>query len=397
LTKTSSSPSGHESSGDFRRALADRLRENSAELEQLVSDRLCALEGASTFDEQMRERGLQGVIRPVLEYGFVAVELGERCAPSPPPAVIAHAREAAWRSTPLQTLFERYFAGYAVFKHFLLREKESLGSASEATWEIQGSTDVVFERLFRAVGEEHERERQRRSRSTETLRLERVEGLLSGELLEAPELQYPLEANHLGLVGSGPDAAATIQRVARSVGARLLLVRPSASRVWAWIGTLEELSESKLDEALRAKGVSSARISLGEPSSGLPGWRRTHQQAEAAFTVVARDGSPARYAEVAVLASMARDHLLRASLREIYLAPLAEERDGGRALRGTLRAYFAADRNGASAAAALKVTRQTIGNRLQKVEDRLGRPLHACTSELEAALKLMELDPSPES
>ena len=58
----------------------------------------------------------------------------------------------------------------------------------------------------------------------------------------------------------------------------------------------------------------------------------------------------------------------------------------------TLRAYLAADRNATSAAAALGVNRNTIAERLRAIEATLGRPLSACGPELEAALRLAELD-----
>lgn len=49
-----------------------------------------------------------------------------------------------------------------------------------------------------------------------------------------------------------------------------------------------------------------------------------------------------------------------ASLGQLYLEPLARERDGGQMARETLRAYFGAERNGASAAPVLGVSRQTV-------------------------------------
>ena len=101
-----------------------------------------------------------------------------------------------------------------------------------------------------------------------------------------------------------------------------------------------------------------------------------------------------RYAEVALLASMLRDDLLVSSLEEIYLAPLARERDGGVVARATLRAYFATERNVSSAAAVLGVSRQAVGRRLKAIEQRLGRPLNECAVEIEAALRLSgELSP----
>ena len=85
---------------------------------------------------------------------------------------------------------------------------------------------------------------------------------------------------------------------------------------------------------------------------------------------------------------MAKDEVLTASLREIYLAPLEAGRDGGAIDRETLCAYFAAGRNGRAAAAALSVSRQTVSSRLRSVEEKIGRSLLACGSDLELALRL---------
>jgi DNA-binding PucR family transcriptional regulator len=79
-------------------------------------------------------------------------------------------------------------------------------------------------------------------------------------------------------------------------------------------------------------------------------------------------------------------------LRSLYLEPLERERGGGEAARDALRAYFAADRNVSSAAAMLGVSRQAVAKRLRSVEERLGRSLASCGTELEAALRLEGAD-----
>ena len=65
--------------------------------------------------------------------------------------------------------------------------------------------------------------------------------------------------------------------------------------------------------------------------------------------------------------------------------------DGGEALRATLRAYISAERNAASAAAALGVSRRTVANRLRAVEQLVGSAFGAIVGDLEAALQLDEL------
>jgi DNA-binding PucR family transcriptional regulator len=97
---------------------------------------------------------------------------------------------------------------------------------------------------------------------------------------------------------------------------------------------------------------------------------------------------------VILLAAVLRDEPLAESLRETYLTPLDEHGDSG-LLRETLRAYFAAGFNAATAAAALGVDRHTVQRRLRKVEEALGRLLHTCHAEVEVALSLEELDSEP--
>ena len=99
-----------------------------------------------------------------------------------------------------------------------------------------------------------------------------------------------------------------------------------------------------------------------------------------------------RYADVALLASALGDDVLASSLHELYLAPLEGERDGGAALRRTLRAYFAAGRNVSSAAATLGITRQTVSAHLRAIEERIEDSLDNCAAETETALRLRELN-----
>ena len=101
-----------------------------------------------------------------------------------------------------------------------------------------------------------------------------------------------------------------------------------------------------------------------------------------------------RYGDVALLVSALQDELLVSSLHRLYLEPLEAERDGGKALRETLRAYFAAGRNVSSAGAALGVNRNTVANRLRAVEAAIGRPISSRAAEVEIALRLADIGAS---
>jgi len=134
-------------------------------------------------------------------------------------------------------------------------------------------------------------------------------------------------------------------------------------------------------------------VAVGEPRRGLDGWRLTHYEAQAARLVAMRQPTQLVQASKAILlAAVLRDEPLAKSLRQTYLAPLDEHGDAGMVLRETLRAYFSAGFNAATAAAALEVDRHTVQRRLRKVEEAIGRLLQTCHAELSVALRLEELD-----
>jgi hypothetical protein len=92
-----------------------------------------------------------------------------------------------------------------------------------------------------------------------------------------------------------------------------------------------------------------------------------------------------------IAAGAGAEEVLRELARRLDRRLLSLPQGGGPVLRRTLHAYFAAERNASSAAAALGVARKTIASRLSTIETRLGYPLRTCPPELEVALRLDEL------
>ncbi|HET7509441.1 MAG TPA: helix-turn-helix domain-containing protein [Solirubrobacterales bacterium] len=384
-------------SNGYRRALAEQLREESGELEDYVFDRIRAREEGPEPESRGSFEGLRRLIAPLIEYACVAIEAGAERCPPPPAAVIEHARVAAWSPMPTRILQERYLIASTAFKRYLRCEVvHPEGHTEAALAQVIESTEIVFERLFATVGEEHEKELQKKGRSREARRLETVEALLAGELLEAPGLDYDFEATHVGIVAIGADAGAHIKRVARAIG-QLLVVQAGPQKVWAWIGTQRDVSAAEVEERLRADCPASARVSLGEAASGLAGWNRTHREAAEALAVARRQNQTVvRYGEVQIFAAMLGNELMQRSIEEHYLLPLANGKSRGVEPLASLRAYFAADRNGKAASFKLGVSPQTVTNHLQRVEECIGRPVASCGMELEAALLLADAPPDPE-
>jgi len=311
-----------------------------------------------------------------------------------PVELIAQARLAARNGVGIDTVLRRYFGGYVLLGEFLAQEAAAADVPSVTLKRLMHSQATAFDRLLAVVSEEHAREAKTPPVSSGRLRLRRVQRLLAGEPVDVSGLPYGFDANHLGLVAVGDGAEAVAQELASVAGRSLLAVRPERDTVWAWLEGRHPLPSSELHEIATARGSTGVRIAIGEPASGLAGWRLTHRQAAAALLIAVRGPEPAvRYADVALLAAVLQDELLATSLWWLYLEPLERERDGGGIARETLRAYFAAERNVSAASVSLGVSRPTVKSRLRAIEERIGTPVHLCAAEIEVALRLQELRP----
>lgn len=375
-----------------RAAVCARLRARRVEIEQAVLTRVYAVsDSGGTINPEYAE-GLRVAVSAAIDYGLAAVERGEERSPPIPAVLLVQSRLAARSGVSLDAVLRRYFAGYAVLGDFIASEPnvgDSLGV--DGIHRIGRDQAAVFDRLLAAVTEEYTRESKGQPDSAEARGAERVRRLLAGELLDTSEFAYEFNAWHLGVLAAGPGALEAIRDLAKCLDRRLLFISEGEGTIWAWLAGRQTLATEEALVYAEDPQVGTV-IAFGEPAHGLPGWRLTHRQAMSAMTVARRgEGGVVRYADVALVASMLQDDLLATSLRELYLVPLSKGPDGGETLRETLRAYFSAERNVSSAAAALRVKRHTVTNRLRVIEKHLDRPLSTCAAEMEAALRLEEL------
>jgi PucR C-terminal helix-turn-helix domain/GGDEF-like domain len=375
---------------EVRANLAERLRERLPELQGAVATRIYAISDPRAVADPGYLRGLDEAVGAAIEYRLGVLEGGERQAPDVPAVLLAQARLDARDGVPLDTVLRRYFAGNALFGDFLVEEAERAEVPSSALRPLLAAQATFVDRLIAAVSEEHARETKNRPRSAAERRRQCVKALLAGELVDRSELGYDIDAHHLALMATGEGAEELMQGVAQALDRRLLAVQREEEPIVAgWLGGMRPLAAEEAVAALVAAAPERVFVTVGEPGEGLAGWRFSHHQAKAALPIAERRGEPVlRYADVAVLASIARDDLLATSLRRLYLEPLERMRDGGKVARETLRAYFDAERNISSTAAALGVDRRTVRNRLRAIEELLGRPLTGSVADLEIALRL---------
>jgi PucR C-terminal helix-turn-helix domain len=373
-------------------AIVAHLRKRRTEIEQATIARVHAVSVLPRAAGPEYAEGLRAAVSAGVEYGIEGIECGEKRAPPVPEALLSQARLAARSGVSLDTVLRRYVAGHSLLEDFLIDEAEReklLGPT--ALKRLLRSQAAIVDRLLAAVSKAYTEEAERRPASAEWQKTERIERLLDGEPLDTSDLTYDFQAHHVGVVASGQEAAEALTELASSVDARLLTVRREKGVVWAWLGARRRLDPGAIKGFANGLPVGLS-LAVGEPGEGVTGWRLTHLQARAAFPIAQRIGERLlRYADVALLASILHDDLLAGSLRQLYLDPLEQARDGGKSARETLVAYFATGHNVSSAAAVLDVDRRTVSNRIRAIEESIGRPLSDCAVELQMALRLEEL------
>jgi hypothetical protein len=389
-TKAQRRGSGSRFGDDSRSLVAARLRERLPEIQTAVGTRVYAIADPHEVADPGYIERLKAALAAAVEYRLAVLELGERRAPAVPEVLLAQARLDARDRVPLDTVLRRYFAGNSHFGDFLVEEAEGAEVPGSTLRELLREQATIGDRLLAAVSAEHAREVGNRPSSAAERRREVVKRLLAGELIDHSELDYDLDGHHLAAMAKGEGAEELLRELAGKLDRRLLAVRREEEAKWAcWLGGRSELDPDEAMRALADIAPQGVFVTVGEAGEGLAGWRFSHLQAKAALAIAERRREPVvRYADVAVLASILRDDLVATSLRHLYLEPLAQTRDNGKIARETLRAYFAAERNITSTAAALGVDRRTVRNRLHAIEARLDRPLTGSLADLEIALRL---------
>jgi PucR-like helix-turn-helix protein/diguanylate cyclase with GGDEF domain len=374
--------------------LAGRLRGRREELEQTALATACSIADPVEVSDPRYAEGLRSAVSSAVEYGLALFESADE-PPPVPASLIGQSRLAARSGVGLDTVLRRYLSGCAFFGDVLVEEAEGDGIVAAAEIKrLLRAQAAFFDRLVVAVCEEYALEAQSRRRTLKRRRADTVRRLLDGELVDTRGLNYEFGGAHLGLVAIGQGAEDAIRSLARRLDRSLLLIVGEDTTVSAWLGGRRPLSVDRVVEAIERAGAIAPTMALGEPGSGLAGWRLTHRQAMAVLPFALRnEGRCVRYAEAGLLASTVNDHLLATSLRRLYLDPLDGGPNGARnALIDTLRAYFAAERNVSATAAALGLTRQAVSARLATIEQKIGHQVARRAAELEVAVRIHDLE-----
>jgi hypothetical protein len=223
----------------------------------------------------------------------------------------------------------------------------------------------------------------------EQRRFHAVRRLLDGDPVAAAQLDFDVEQYHLGVVAWGEEAGEAINEVSRALGRISLSVGALNGTRWGWISGARPLDATAERRLAAFEAPSDHGLAIGLDGFGDAGFRTTNGQALRARWVAQRlDLGVVFYADVAIEALASSNRQEARSFIAHELRGIDDDSTASMRIRETILAYFAAEQNAASAAAALGIHQQTVANRLRAAEERLGHPVVSRRVELETALRL---------
>ncbi|WP_338887942.1 PucR family transcriptional regulator [Rhodococcus sovatensis] len=313
----------------------------------------------------------------------------------PTTAAVEYALRLAQRDVPSNSLVRAYHMGQNDMMRVCFDEVQALKLPSPLDLAVlKHISDVVYgyiDWITLFVFDAYETERRRWIGAQGNVHSSTIHTLLadngeSSETFQA-ETGYLLDQNHLALVvwNNGPEAVTTlnsIDRIARTTASFLhsngppIITAIDRRTVWAWIPLGTRTVALHTAELAAELGLDNwTRMSAGLPAQGIQGFRRTHEQARAAYTVATVPGTPTRSVVgfgdkgVAVVSLLAQNlESTRAWVWEV-LGPLAENTDSAATLRMTLNSYFSHGESHLHTARELNLHRNTVKYRINKALD----------------------------
>jgi DNA-binding PucR family transcriptional regulator len=245
-------------------------------------------------------------------------------------------------------------------------------------------------------------EQARLERRDESSRLRAVTGLLQGDLdprMAERSIGYRLDASHTGYTlwdVSGADQV-HLEKAASELGTRIdpwqhLTVRTDSGCLHGWLSCKPNRLQLGLHGWEPLPGIQAA---FGSTHWGLSGFRLTHREAlEAKRVSRVIGGQPlTTYDDVGVLALASRDTELACAFVEAHLGSLSADDDRSRSLRETLRVLLQERGSPAATAARLRLHRNTVVKRIEKIEESLDAPIDRGSLNLRVALELARILP----
>ena len=306
-----------------------------------------------------------------------------------PTAALTYARTLAQRDVPLSALIRAYRFGHSRFLDvaLMLLDAADVDDQMAAVVRLVQRSAAYIDTVCELVGRAYETERDRWVGSRGGLRQQAVNEVLEGAPVDLAHaettLGYTFDRAHVAMevwpAVDVPvfDVVRLFDEVRRVVGAVLRaepdpLVVPvdeREARLWFGLRDPSPVDAGQIAAALADAGLA-VHLAVGEPESGVGGFRATVRQAGQvkAITSLGVVGLPrvVTYRDVAPVALMAGDlPALRAFVART-LGDLAADDERCATLRETLRVFLDRHRSQATAAEVLSLHRNSVQYRVQQ-------------------------------
>jgi DNA-binding PucR family transcriptional regulator len=333
----------------------------------------------------------------------------------PPTAALEHARRLAQRGVSANALIRSYRLGQQKLLNIVLDEvratdldpRRSLDVFQQITTTTFSYIDWISQQVIAAYQAEHDRWLETQN----TTRTVRIRELLDAEVVDADavstEIGYPLRRVHLAVVASYPqthhgDELVRMQRFVRELAECLeskghpLFIAADRLTGWGWIPLAAETAPGAVECVRRLARTyqQPPSLAVGDPLPGVDGFRRSHRQALGAHAVAIAAGPDAQQIVTNDDPGLSAAALLgenvqaaRAWVGEV-LGPLASATESDERLRETLRVFLQTGSSYKAAAAELHLHFNSVRYRVQRAEQRRGRPITTDRLDVEIALLL---------
>jgi DNA-binding PucR family transcriptional regulator len=350
---------------------------------------------------------------------MIMTMLGEGTSPSlatPPPEALAYAREYVRRGLGFEALQRAYRTGQATLSKMWLYELQMRADDAQQLADTFGFFNewlfIWVEALENRLTEYYMVERERQLRGISAIRVEQVRSILDGAVIDprsaSARLKYELDRTHVAYVvwasegtldaPNGNILYGAMERVAAEVaellGASDHIAVPLGGYLACWAGMRRSPDASSVELPLARRRA--IYVALGQPSGGVDGFKRSHEEALLARRVHRLHGehgrpSWVRFADIALEAMLtqSREEARRFVCQQ--LGSLADDDASSQRLRTTLAIFLEEQASFVGAAARLGVHKNTVAYRVRRAEELLGHGVRERPLELQAALRIAEL------
>ncbi|MCH5644405.1 MULTISPECIES: CdaR family transcriptional regulator [unclassified Gordonia (in: high G+C Gram-positive bacteria)] len=370
--------------------IAKQLRENEPELVADLSAMMAREIDQLDTDPKLVEMlgaSVHGNVSTIIHVLANDIPVGHL---QPTTAAVEYAMRLAQRDVPSNSLVRAYHLGQNSVMRLCYRMIEELSLDADMAMAVtRHVSDVIFgyiDWITLYVFQAYEDERRRWFGTEGNVLSSTIHQLLDSadpdERSFERETGYRLAQNHLAVILWTPDDKATdlrqLDRTARDMASRLLPEGPPVitavdrSTIWMWVPLGSRARSVDAAEVMQRVRVPAAtRIAIGLPAGDIRGFRRSHEQARAAYAIATLPGVSTPVVGfgdrgVAVVSMLAQDlETTRAWVREV-LGSLSDDSPNAAMLRETLSVFLATKESHLHTAEQLNLHRNTVKYRIGK-------------------------------